>query len=81
VKVNIAYRVTRFSDAREMGFAGENPKRIRISNIDPKFRRRKRSLGKSILMEREVKDFVDSILATNTRKSYIRSLSIFEEYM
>jgi integrase len=64
-----------------MGFAGENPKRIRISNIDPKFRRRKRSLGKSILMEREVKDFVDSILATNTRKSYIRSLSIFEEYM
>ena len=32
-------------------------------------------------MEKEVKDFLDSILAKNTRKTYTRALELFEEFM
>jgi len=32
-------------------------------------------------METEVKEFLDSILAENTRKNYTRALEVFEEYM
>ena len=31
-------------------------------------------------MEKEVKVFLDSVLAKNTRKTYIRALDIFEKY-
>ena len=31
-------------------------------------------------MEKEVKVFLDSVLAENTRKTYVRALEIFEEY-
>jgi hypothetical protein len=31
-------------------------------------------------MEKEVKVFLDSVLAKNTRKTYIRALEIFEKY-
>jgi len=31
-------------------------------------------------MEREVKDFLDSMLAKSTRKSYINALEKFEKY-
>ena len=31
-------------------------------------------------METEVKEFLDSVLADNTRKNYTRALEVFEEY-
>lgn len=31
-------------------------------------------------MEKDVKDFLDSILAKSTRKGYIRALEVFEKY-
>jgi len=53
---------------------------MRISNTEHEFIRPKLQNTKAILMEKEVKVFLDSVLAENTRKTYIRALEIFEEY-
>ena len=69
------------TEAEKRGeFAGEIPNRIRISNTKVEFIRRKQRPTKAILMEKEVKDFLDSILAKNT-KTYTRALELFEEFM
>ena len=55
---------------KKRGIAGENPKRIRISNTEQKFMTPKPQSTKAILMEKQVKVFLDSVLAENTRKTY-----------
>lgn len=60
--------------------SGENPKEIRIFNNEPQFIRPKNTATRPILMEAEVKDFVDSILSENTKKTYIRALELLEQF-
>ena len=63
------------------GFAGENSRKIRISSIEPAFITPKSPQTKAILMQKEVESFIDSVVAENTRKTYIRGLELLEEYM
>ncbi len=79
----IAYNAcTCHSYVREKwGFSGENSRKIRISNTEHEFRRPKPQTTKAILMEKEVKSFLDSVVAKNTRKTYIRGLELLEEHM
>ena len=62
-------------------FTGGIPNRIRISNTEQEFITPKPKDTKPILMEKEVRAFLDSILAKNTRKTYVRALEMFEKYM
>jgi len=62
-----------------MGLREKIPKKIEISNTELKFIRPKPENAKAIVMEKEVGVFLDSVLAENTRKTYVRGLEIFEK--
>ena len=73
------FSLIKTSNNREI--AGETPNRKRISNTEQEFIRPKPQKTKAILMEKEVRSFIDSVVAENTRKTYIRGLELLEEYM
>jgi len=70
----------RFCSELKNSICGRKPKNIRTSNTELEFTRPEEKKTKPILMETEVREFLDSVLADNTRKNYTRALEVFEEY-